>query len=406
MGHRATTHSSGYPTIAAGWYSFSSVFEHVIEAMVDAVLVVDVEGRITMSNVAASQLSGFTKEQLLLLPVAKLLADDGSGLRTVVRRRIEDGDVLRREESWLVTRTGEKIPVSVTGSPVINARGDLEGIVLVARDIRELRQLLADRDAEIERRTRAEDELRAAKSSIEEQLDRTRDSLLLAERRATLGTLAGGVGHELRNIAQIQVAAVDELSAALKADEDVTELARAILPDLERVGEHISAHGHRLMQLARPGPDHVAPLDLNGVVRDVVTMLRGAGKLRRLEVVTKVVDGELVVTVNRTRIEQILVNLIGNAVDAIGDRTGTITIDVHPSADGKRVVCEVGDTGAGIAPDQLEQIFRPFFTTKGEDKGTGLGLPVAKEIVESYGGQLAVASQLGTGTTFTFDLPR
>ena len=382
------------------------MFENVIEAMVDAVLVVDVEGRITMSNAAATQLTGYTAVQMKLLPVAKLLADDGSGLRTVVRRRIEDGDVLRREESWLVTKTGTRIPVSVTGSPVVNAQGGLEGIVLVAHDIRELRQLLADRDAEIERRTRAEDELRSAKASIEEQLNHTRDSLLLAERRATLGTLAGGVGHELRNIAQIQVAAVDELSAALKAQEDVTELARAILPDLERVGEHISAHGARLMQLARPGPDHVAPLDLNAVVRDVIQMLRGAGKLRRHEMITKFVDGELVVTVNRTRIEQILVNLIGNAVDAFGNQPGTITIEVHPSADGKRVVCEVRDTGTGIAPDLLEQIFRPFFTTKGEDKGTGLGLPVAKEIVESYGGQLAVASKLGAGTTFTFDLPR
>jgi len=382
------------------------VFEKVIEAMVDAVLVVDVEGRITMSNAAASLLTGFTEGQLNQMAVAKLLADDGSGLRTVVRRRIEDGDVLRREESWLVTKTGEKIPVSVTGSPVINKDGELEGIVLVARDIREMRQLLADRDSEIERRTRAEDELRAANASIEEKLDRTRESLLLAERRATLGTLAGGVGHELRNIAQIQVAAVDELSAALAANEDVTELARTILPDLERVGEHISAHGHRLMQLARPGPDHVAPLDLNGVVRDVITMLRGAGKLRRVEVATTFVDGELVVTVNRTRIEQILVNLIGNAVDAMGGRPGTITIVVHPSADGKRVVCEVRDTGSGITPEHLDQIFRPFFTTKGDDKGTGLGLPVAKEIVETYGGQLVVTTQIGTGTTFTFDLPR
>ena len=139
--------------------SSGSVFESVIEAMVDAVLVVDVEGRVTMWNAAAAELTGYSADQLKQLPVAKLLADDGSGLRTVVRRRIADGDVLRREESWLVTTSGVKIPVSVTGSPVISAQGELQGIVLVARDIRELRQLLADRDAEIERRTRAEDEL-------------------------------------------------------------------------------------------------------------------------------------------------------------------------------------------------------------------------------------------------------
>lgn len=383
----------------------TSVFENVIEAMVDAVLVVDVEGRVTLANTAASHITGYSLDELRKTPIAKLLVDDSSGLRTVVRRRIEEGDVMRREESWLVGKTGVRVPVSVTGSPVLDPTGKLEGIVLVARDVREIRQLLEDKEAEIDRRTQAEDALRAAKSSIEEQLDQTRASLLLAERRATLGTLAGGVGHELRNIAQIQVAAVDEIHGAIERGDDVSNLVRDVIADLERVGEHISQHGQRLMQLARPGPDHVAPVDLDVIVRDVVSMLRGAGKLRRLEVITTVGEG-LQVTVNRTRIEQILVNLIVNAVDAIGDLLGTITIDVRPSGDEKRVVCTVSDTGSGIPADQLDKIFLPFFTTKPEDRGTGLGLPVAREIVQSYGGNLTVSSTVGSGTTFTFDLPR
>ncbi|HEY4240544.1 MAG TPA: ATP-binding protein [Kofleriaceae bacterium] len=382
------------------------MIENVIEAMVDAVLVVDAEGRVTLTNTAASRITGYSADELRTLPVARLLVDDSSGLRTVVRRRIEDGDVLRREESWLVAKTGERIPVSVTGSPVLDGKGALQGIVLVARDVREVRELLADKEAEIVRRRAAEDELRAAKSSIEEQLEQTRASLLHAERRATLGTLAGGVGHELRNIAQVQIAAVDELAAALAADENVTELTRAVLPDLERVGEHITEHGKRLLQLARPGPDHVQPLDLNTVVRDVVAMLRGAGKLRRIEVSTKLAPDALTVTVNRTRIEQILVNLIVNAVDAIGDLRGSIMVTVGAANDGTRVVCTVRDTGSGIAPEHLEKIFQPFFTTKPEDRGTGLGLPVAREIVQSYGGSLEVVSVQGEGTAFTFDLPR
>jgi PAS domain S-box-containing protein len=379
------------------------VLEFVIEAMVDAVMVVDAEGRITMANSGASRLTGHRSDELRGMSIGRLLIDD-SGLRTVVRRRIEDGAVLRREESWLVTKDSERIPVSITGSAVLDASGGLQGIVVVARDIRELRQLLAEKEAEIVRRQHAEDELRAAKASIEEQLDQTRTQLVLAERSATLGTLAGGVGHELRNIAQIQVAAVDALAEALEANEDATGLAREILPDLERVADHITTHGQRLIQLARPGPDHVGPIDLNDVVRDVTAMLRMAGKLRRIEVVLSLQTEPLTVTVNRTRIEQILVNLLTNAADSIAD-AGTIAVDARASADGARVVCSVRDTGSGISAEQLAKIFEPFFTTKAEG-GTGLGLPVAREIVQSYGGRITVETELGKGTTFTFDLPR
>jgi PAS domain S-box-containing protein len=382
------------------------VIEHVIEAMVDAVLVVDAEGSVTLNNTAAARLTGFTADELRSRSIAKLLVDDNSGYYTVVRRRIEDGNVLRREESWLVTKSGERIPVSVTGSPAFTPEGGFLGIVLVARDIRDLRQLLAEKEAEIRRRRAAETELRELNSSIEQQLDQARQSLLLAERRSTLGTLAGGVGHELRNIAQIQVAAVDELAAALAANEDVTELARTLLPDLERVGDHITAHGKRLMQLARPGSDQIDSIDLGALVRDMVEMLERAGKLRHVPVEQLLPPEPAIAHVNRIKIEQVLVNLIGNAVDAIGAEQGKITIEVRQSEDGRRVVCEVRDTGAGIPPDVLDKIFQPFFTTKPEDKGTGLGLPVAREIVKSYGGNLVVESVPGAGTTFRFDLPR
>jgi two-component system, NtrC family, sensor kinase len=384
------------------------VVENVIEAMVDALVVLDVEGRITLANTAMSRITGYSPEELRGFSITKLLVDDSSGLRTVVRRRIEEGEHLRREESWLISKTGEKIPVSVTGSPVLNPEGGLQGIVLVAHDIREMRRLLTEKEEEIVRRQKAEDELRAVNASIEEHLESTRTQLLLAERRSTLGTLAGGVGHELRNIAQIQIAAVDELQLALASGKDIRQVARSVVEDLERVGDHITTHGNRLMQLARPGPDHVAPTDLAMIVRDAVAMLKGAGKLRKLKTVLELGDG-ILVSVNRVRIEQILVNLIVNAVDAIADsatHTGTITIRVFPTEDGKRVRCEVSDTGHGIPPEELSKIFEPFFTTKSPERGTGLGLPVAREIVATYGGMLSVTSTVGVGTTFAFDLPR
>ena len=379
------------------------MLEFVIEAMVDAVVVIDGEGRITLANSGAAALTDYSRTELRSMHIAKLLEDDASGMRTVVRRRIEDGSVLRRQDSWLVTKEGNRVPVSVTGSPVLDDSGALQGIVLVARDVRETQKLLTEKESEIQRRRIAEDELRAAKASIEEQLEQARRQFLLAERRATLGTLAGGVGHELRNIAQIQVAAVDELTLAIRANEDIGALVRRLLPDLERVGEHITLHGEKLMQLAHPGPDRVEPIDLGSIVRDVASMLKLAGKLGRVELVLLLPGEMMTCPVNRTRIEQILVNLIINAVDATGG-TGTITITVRRAPDSQRAVCSVHDTGPGIPPDVLEKIFEPFFTTKG-DEGTGLGLPVVREIVMSYGGTVDVATAAGSGTTFTFDLP-
>jgi PAS domain S-box-containing protein len=379
--------------------------ELVIEAMVDAVVVVDADGQISVANSGAARLTGFTRDELRGMPVAKLLIDDSSGLRSGVRRRIADGSVLRREVSWLVDREGDRIPVSVTGSPMFDGNGTLHGIVVVARDVRELRGLLADKEAEIVRRRDAEDQLRASNASVERQLEEIRTMLLLAERRATLGTLAGGVGHELRNIAQVQIAAVDELESAIAAGEPIEPLVRQLLPELQRVGEHIALHGNKLMQLARPGPDHVAPIDLNSIVRDVAMMLRLAGKLRHVELVLTLGTEPLQVTVNRTRIEQILVNLVGNAIDAIGDAIGTVTIETF-ARDAARVACRVRDTGAGISAEHMPRIFEPFFTTKSAERGTGLGLPVVRDIIASYGGTLAVDSEVGKGTTFTFELPR
>jgi PAS domain S-box-containing protein len=380
------------------------MLELVIEAMVDAVVVIDGEGTITLANAGAEELSGYSREELCKLRIAQLLGDEASGLRTVVRRRVEEGVVLRREESWLFAKSGERVPVSVTASPVVDPNGSLHGIVIVARDVRELRQLLVDKQHEIDRRTRAETELLAAKASIEEQLAESRTQLLAAERLATLGTLAGGVGHELRNIAQIQVAAVDELAGAIARGEQLTTLTRRLLPDLERVGEHVALHGERLMQLARPGPDRVEPIDLNDVVRDVAAMLKLAGKLGHVKLVLSLHDKQVRCSVNRTRIEQILVNLITNAVDAVGG-SGTVIVLVSPSHDRTRAVCQVRDTGEGIAAANLDKIWEPFFTTKGE-AGTGLGLPVVRDIVTSYGGTITVDSAPGRGTTFTFDLPR
>jgi signal transduction histidine kinase len=240
---------------------------------------------------------------------------------------------------------------------------------------------------------------------LQEELEQRQALLLRTERLASLGTLAGGVGHELNNIATVFVSAFALVREAAAAGEppDAEDLAA-----LARVGDHLKQHASQLLSLARPGPDHAARLDLREVVTGTLSMLRLMGRIKYVEVEPVLPAAPMPVTVNRTRIEQVLVNLICNAADALGEVPGgpkRIRVTVEASAGDGRVTCHVADTGPGIPGDRLDAIFQPYFTTKPPDRGTGLGLTVAKQIVKSYGGTIRVVSRVGEGTTVTFDLP-
>jgi PAS domain S-box-containing protein len=372
----------------------------LIEAMIDAVVVIDLGGEVTLTNSAAVALSGYSRSELVALRVGQLFDDAVSGVRTRVREKIAAGEPLRREEAWLVTCSGTRIPVSIMASPILRD-GTPVAIVLVARDARETRRLLVERDAEIARRREAETQLRHALTTIEAKVEDMRQQLLLSEQRATLGTLAGGVGHELRNIAQVQVDSIDALQDAISTGRDLAEPVRNILHDLERVSDHLVLHAKHLMQLAKPQREVLESLVADDIVRDVVKMLQRAGRLRRIQLELAASHPTLRVLVSRARIEQVLVNLILNSAESIKP-PGTIWIRVAPRD--QRVEIMVQDTGAGISPELADRIFEPYFTTKA-DQGTGLGLSIVRDIIEGYGGKVIVESVVGVGTTFRFDLP-
>jgi C4-dicarboxylate-specific signal transduction histidine kinase len=172
------------------------------------------------------------------------------------------------------------------------------------------------------------------------------------------------------------------------------------------VGEHLRVHAEHLLSLGRPGPDHAESLDLREVVTGTLAMLRTTGRAKYVEIESELPEAAVQVTINRTRIEQVIINLVGNAIDAAIGREGPrVRVVVAPPDEGGFVQCRVEDNGVGIAEDKLEVIFEPYFTTKPPGRGTGLGLVVVKQIVESYGGRLHVRSTPDVGSVFAFDLP-
>jgi signal transduction histidine kinase len=243
------------------------------------------------------------------------------------------------------------------------------------------------------------------REAAEEAVEQLKAQLLHVERLATLGTLAAGVGHELRNIATVLQGAWMFLQEQREAGQppDVEDLQQ-----LQAGIEHVAQHGRQLLALGRPGSAAVATLDLRRVVQGTLDLLRTAGRTRGLRIETDLPGDPAWVHANRTQVEQVLLNLLGNAIDALANverDPRRILVAVRPAVGGRRMECAVSDNGAGMAPDVRARVFEPYFTTKPEWRGTGLGLPVVRQIVEAHGGHIRVESEPGCGTTMTFDLP-
>ena len=243
------------------------------------------------------------------------------------------------------------------------------------------------------------------RQQMEAELEQLRAGLVRLERLATLGNLAAGVGHELKNVLAVFRSVLGELkrTQAEGAPLDPEDLAA-----FDWVSEHLGVHARQLQQLGRPERGNEAQtLDLCEVVSGVLTLLRTAGRTRYLTVNHALPQRRTLVRAERNRLEQILVNLVNNAVDAVeesGRSDGRIEVRLVDEAEGL-VACEVRDNGTGIARDKLESVFEPWFTTKGPQKGTGLGLVVVRSLVQGLGGQLTLQSELGAGSVFRFTLP-
>ena len=229
---------------------------------------------------------------------------------------------------------------------------------------------------------------------------RERESLALqlatTARLASIGRLAPGIVHEINN----PLFAILGLVELLLGDAEPGSRAEARLRLIQQTGLEIKEIVRALLDFARQRPEEPRLVSLNEVVARTVDLVRRASLAKGVEIVEHYGDEPTPVLARAGELEQVVVSLVANAEEALGER-GTVAVDV--AREGELAVARVSDDGPGIAPENVERVFQPFFTTR--RGASGIGLTVGRTIAELHGGELTVRSTPGAGTSFELRLP-
>jgi signal transduction histidine kinase len=236
-------------------------------------------------------------------------------------------------------------------------------------------------------------QLRESREAIE-QAHRTQMSR--AEHLATLGELAAGLAHEIRN----PLAGIAGVLDLIGGDLPPSSASREVWKDVQQEIRQIQKILNELLDYARPKPPHIAPADLNATAEHAASLARQQVLSQPIEIRFLPAEGLPPVAHDTGQMHQVLLNLLLNAIQSIA---GAGSVELAVEREKETAIIRVSDTGRGIDAEHLANIFRPFFTTKGQ--GTGLGLSLAQRIVEAHGGRIEASSTPGQGSQFTVRLP-
>jgi two-component system CheB/CheR fusion protein len=331
----------------------------VVEQSPSIVVITDSKGIVEYVNPKFVKLTGYTPEEVIGKSAAMLGGQSDAEAKKMWSRirtgHQWQGEFLNRKKN------GAFYWESVFISSVKDGEGNITHFIKVAEDIDE--------------RKKAEE----------------------VHRLAEMGTLAADMAHEVNNPLQV-IYGRAQLSLIKDANiDEVKENLEIIIDQCERSKYIIQ----RLLMLSRPSKKIVEDVDINKTLQYVIDLVEHQFSLKNVEIIRKYAALSPIVRVDEKQIQEVFVNLLKNAAEAMPEEGGSITVSTFVK--GKYVCIDFKDTGAGISTEDMKRLFEPFFTTK--KKGTGLGLPVCYGIIEGFGGKLEYKSKPGEGTTATVLLP-
>lgn len=347
-------------------------WEEIFNSLGEGLMILNENNHIVGINPNAEQLLAVSAEHLLGYTLEQAFPEN---LKTILilQKSFEDGGGTNLREVLWVNRKREVLTVDLLSTPLINDDGLWMGWIVAMRDLTPLKKL--------------QEEIRRA------------------DRLATMGTLASGLAHEIKNpLGGIRGAA--QLLQRENLSDEAQEYLQIIVKESDRVNRLIT----ELLTFARPNTLKTEEVNLNEILDATIAleMARQSGQIQKVKFIREYDPSLPPVIADPFQLKQVMINVIKNAVESLHPEGGEIRIrtridntfklrDQAGERSSRMVVAEITDNGTGISKENLEKIFTPFFTTK--DEGHGLGLAMAQRIINEHGGFLRMESQVEKGTT-------
>lgn len=351
----------------------------IIDSSNDAVISKTLDGRITTWNKAAETMFGYTAAEMIGTPVTRLFPEDRVHEESLILGKIRAGSTVEHYETVRTRKDGANIDVSVTISPIHGIGGAIIGASKTVRDITERKE-------------------------TEARLQMLSNELNHVARVTEMSQVSAALAHELNqpltavlnytNVAK-RFIDMDDKAARAKAGEALAKASEQAM----RAGLII----RRLRDFVEKRETSRSNEDINAIAQDAMALGLIGAKTTGVVTTLRLADGLPSVYVDRVQIQQVLVNLLRNAAEAMAESTiRDLTLSTRLTNDGL-IALEVADTGVGIASELADRLFRPFVTTK--PGGMGIGLAISRSIIESHGGRLSMTANTGGGTVFQVTLP-
>lgn len=363
----------------------SQLLAAIVASSDDAIISKTADGTVTSWNAAAERMFGYTAQEMIGRPISLLAIAGREDEMPSILRRIRQGERVEHFETTRRNKNGSTVLVSITVSPIHDEAGRVIGASKVARDISAARRIA--------------EELRQAQKRLQDQ----HRELLHAARLGELGQMAATMAHEIN---QPLSAITNYLHASLRVLSVEGEAGRAKLEQALRRATDQAVRAsevvRRLRSFAKPDDGRLRPESMVEILEETMALVSFEAAQHSVALALSSAHISDCILVDRIEIQQVLLNLIRNAVEAMdGKDRRELTVSTS-QAEGV-VEVAIADTGSGLAPSVRERLFQPFVTTK--RNGMGIGLSVCRKIIDSHGGRLWAEDRSEGGTVFRFTIP-